>query len=150
MIELSIQEIRRLSANLKPPSFEDTGLYTAIAELTRSVSDVREIRFHIIQENDTAEILTEEQQLMVYRIVQESINNMIKYAEATEVVIAISVAGNEAVVRVTDNGIGADLTTIREGTGIRNIRSRLELFDGMVDLKSAPDQGFEMNATFRL
>ncbi|RYY62667.1 MAG: PAS domain S-box protein [Chitinophagaceae bacterium] len=150
MIELSIQEIRRLSANLKPPSFEDTGLYNVISELTRDISQVRDISFDVIQEKGTAEIMTEEQQLMVYRIVQESLNNIIKYANATEVVIAISVTGQHAAIRITDNGSGVDVATMREGTGIRNIRSRLELFDGQLELKSAPGEGFEMSASFLL
>ncbi|RYY56219.1 MAG: PAS domain S-box protein [Chitinophagaceae bacterium] len=150
MIELSIQEIRRLSANLKPPSFEDTGLYNVISALTQDISRVKDIRFDIIQESGTSEVMTEEQQLMVYRIVQESLNNIIKYANATEVVIAISVFGKDAGLRITDNGDGADLATFREGTGLRNIRTRLELFGGQLDLRSAPGEGFEMNAGFRL
>ena len=150
MIDLSIQEIRRLSANLKPPSFEETGLYNVITGLTRDISAVRDIHFEVMLEQEFAGMLTEEQQLMVYRIIQESLNNILKYAEATEVVIAINVCGRQAAIRVKDNGKGVDLSSLREGTGIRNIRSRLELFNGEAAFRSAPGEGFEMNAIFRI
>lgn len=150
MIDLSIQEIRRLSANLKPPRFEETDLQEAINELTSDISRVAPIRFEIEGESDNSGSLTEEQQLMLYRVTQETINNIVKHANADTVLIHLWIRNGISGLTITDNGKGFDITTIREGTGLRNIRSRLELFNGEFNVRRAPGSGAEISVSFPL
>ncbi len=150
MIELAVTEIRQLSANLKPPRFEDQNLKEAIKLLVYYLKQVKQIHFTIQIDQDSEEQLTDEQKLMVYRIIQEQLNNIVKYADAANVLIIVTVADDGAEVLVKDDGKGFDPATYKEGTGLRNIRSRLELFQGNMELLCGNTGGCELRASFQL
>jgi len=65
----------------------------------------------------------------------------VKHAHATEVSIRLSIEEDDIVLTVTDNGVGFDISRHRKGVGITNIISRVELFNGVVDLQSRPGEG---------
>ena len=148
MLELSVKEIRTLSANLKPPRFEEEKLEDAIRHLVAYITRVKGGQIHVAVDDNSDMELDAEQKLMVYRIVQEQLNNCIKYAEASLIRIEVRVKDRQASVQVKDNGKGFDPNSVREGTGMRNIRSRLELFQGSVLYQSAPGAGCELQASF--
>jgi two-component system sensor histidine kinase UhpB len=77
----------------------------------------------------------------LFRIIQEQLNNIMKHARATEIMIRLSVEGEDIVLTVVDNGIGFDMTRHRKGVGITNIISRTELFSGKVEIMSKPGDG---------
>lgn len=149
MIELAVSEIRQLSANLKPPRFEEQSLKEAIKLLVYYLRQVKAIHFTIQIDQDSESQLTEEQKLMVYRIIQEQLNNIVKYAEAANVLIVVTVDEEGAEVLVKDDGRGFIESTFKEGTGLRNIRSRLELFQGHMELLCATSGGCELRASFQ-
>jgi signal transduction histidine kinase len=91
-----------------------------------------------------------EQKLMLYRIVQEQINNCLKYADASTIEVQVTMEDSRAGICVRDNGKGFDPSQLREGTGMRNIRSRLELFQGEVKFLSRPGEGCTLQAHFPL
>lgn len=150
MLELSVQEIRQLSANLKPPVFKEELLKDAIDSLIRYITRVKAVHFSVQVTEEADQLLEEEQKLMVYRIVQEQVNNIIKHAAATSIDIHVEASDESALVHIRDNGRGFDVQNQPEGTGIRNIRSRLELFQGQLQIQSAPGKGCELKAGFPL
>ena len=150
MLELSIQEIRTLSANLKPPRFEEQSLLEAISNLVTYVTRVKPIDIRVDIPQIVDERMDAEQKLMLYRIVQEQINNCLKYAEASTIEVQVTVEDTRAGICVRDNGKGFDPSKLREGTGMRNIRSRLELFQGEVKFLSRPGEGCTLQAHFPL
>ncbi len=149
MIQLSVEEIRALSANLKPPRFQQQTLKEAIELLVGNLSQVKAIRIDVEIEDHSEKKLNDDQKLMVYRIVQEQLNNIIKYADASLVHISLTVRSSLAEIIIKDNGKGFLAEDLKEGTGFKNMRSRLELFDGQMEIVSAAGQGCEVIARFQ-
>jgi len=92
-------------------------------------------------QNITEEQIEDKRKLTVFRIVQEQLNNIVKHARATRVLIRLSMEGSDLVVTVADNGVGFDVGRHRKGVGITNIISRAELFSGKVEIQSQPGEG---------
>ena len=92
-------------------------------------------------QNITEDQIEDRRKLTLFRIVQEQLNNIVKHARATRVLIRLSVESAFIVLTVADNGVGFDVGRHRKGVGITNIISRTELFNGRVEIQSAPGEG---------
>src|SRR5690606_27866188 len=90
--------------------------------------------------------------LTIYRIVQELLNNVIKHAQASEALVQLLVENDKLIVNVEDNGQGFDtrLSEEKGGMGWRNIRSRVELLNGMIDIQSSAGSGTSVNIEFNI
>jgi two-component system, NarL family, sensor histidine kinase UhpB len=147
----SITEIRQLSANLKPPVFDEEGLKEAIQNLMANIRRVKQLNFTFEIDNTLCDrYLNNEQKLMIYRIVQEQLNNIIKYANAQNVLIRIEIAAPQVTVSIKDDGVGFNVDELESGIGLKNIRGRLTLFNGNLEVISAPGQGCELRSEFWL
>lgn len=78
---------------------------------------------------------------MAFRIIQEQTNNIIKYAEASEIIIGLCKKNNSFHLVIKDNGKGFDLETAKNGTGLINIRNRVEAFNGTLNITTSPGKG---------
>jgi two-component system sensor histidine kinase UhpB len=151
LVEQSITEIRQLSANLKPPVFEEEELKDAIQNLLANIRRVKELNFTLeIDDSTCNQYLNNEQKLMIYRIVQEQLNNIIKYADAQNVLIQIEIDHPGVTISVKDDGIGFEANKLERGIGLKNIRGRLNLFNGNLEVISAPGKGCELRSEFWL
>jgi two-component system, NarL family, sensor histidine kinase UhpB len=150
MIRQALNEIRQLSATIKPPEFSYTTLKDAIAELASNINRVRKYRFRIDLQEELEHSLDDEQKLMIYRVVQEQLSNIIKYAQAESVAITVRMLDSKVLIAVSDDGQGFDPATIQSGIGLRNIRSRLQVYSGNLTIESAPGKGCIINAFFCL
>lgn len=146
----SINEIRQLSAHIKKPSFEETSLSQAVYQLIANIKRVNAVSFNVDILELNENLICEEQKLMIFRIVQEQLNNIIKYAEAREVHIKMSNDKEAVKVTVSDNGKGFDVTKVKTGIGLRNLKSRLQVYNGQLNIESASGQGCTLNASFKL
>ncbi len=146
------QEIRLLSSSMKPPSFSLTTLEQSLNRLIADISRVKNIGFDFHCADFDESLLTDEQKLMAYRIVQEQLNNIIKYAEATHIEIDIYFNKEESTAHIviTDNGKGFDKNKLKTGLGFRNIQSRLQLYNGRMDIESAPGSGCTLAVNFQV
>lgn len=88
--------------------------------------------------------ICEDLKLNIYRIVQEQINNILKYAEATQATISINEGNGKIYVSVIDNGKGFDPSIKRKGIGISNIINRIESYNGEVIIESSPGKGCKL------
>lgn len=77
----------------------------------------------------------------LYRVIQESVNNSLKYAEATKIRAEVRDEGDMIVFRIADNGHGFDEKTVRKGNGLTNMRKRLKEVGGMLEIESTPGKG---------
>jgi signal transduction histidine kinase len=97
-------------------------------------------------------LLSNTQKMTIYRIVQESLTNIRKYANATRVEIKIEHNfhnGTESIqINIIDNGNGFDRTASTTGFGLQGMRERLMAVSGYLEIKSAPDQGCQILASF--
>ena len=93
--------------------------------------------------------LTDAQQLMVFRIVQEQTNNIIKHAGATEVGISLKENDNNIQLVISDNGVGFNKESMkRKGLGFVNIFNRIDAYNGKVDIVTSPGNGCLLDITF--
>jgi two-component system sensor histidine kinase UhpB len=94
-----------------------------------------------IDEDYEALLIDKNKELMLYRIIQEQLNNILKYAQATEISIDVKQKGDQLYLTIRDNGIGFDTHQQGNGIGLKNINSRVNFYSGKMKLTSAPGQG---------
>ncbi len=95
--------------------------------------------------------LTDSHRLMLYRVVQEQLNNIIKHAQAENAAVHMKKAGSKVLLTISDDGVGTDLSSDgSEGMGLRNIRNRIELYEGKIDMITSPGNGFELKVEFEV
>lgn len=144
----SISEIRQLSASIKPPSFKDNLLVESIETLTEDIRRVQKINFNINSGQLDESRLSDAHMLLVYRVVQEQLTNITKYSGAAKVDINLSSTGDVVSIEVVDNGKGFDPGQVKNGIGLRNIQSRLQVYKGKMKITSSPGDGCTLRAAF--
>lgn len=80
-------------------------------------------------------------EIIVYRIVQELVNNAVKHAQASEIFVQVMNIERHLTITVEDNGKGFDPTNVKGGSGLKNIQSRVEYLKGKIDLRQRPGGG---------
>ena len=140
-INSGIEEIRKLSKRLVTPVFISTGLKQAIEDLTNDIRDLKkiDIRTDLDELEDTP--LHDTLKLNLYRIIQEQLNNILKYANASEICVRVNIRNDNVTLLISDNGKGFDTGIQSKGVGMINIQNRAELFNGKVEVNSAPGKG---------
>jgi two-component system, NarL family, sensor histidine kinase UhpB len=108
MIVTALNNIRQISSSIKPPEFSNTTLQESIQCLIENIKRFRKFDFEMCVKAEQS--LNSEQKLMVYRVVQEQLNNIIKYADAKKVLVRIDVKDDHAFLHVKDDGNGLTLT----------------------------------------
>ena len=140
-ISMAIEEIRKLSKELITPTLNDLGLIQSIKELIRSILTVKKMKIRLNISGLDESTLLPEQKINVYRIIQEQLNNILKHAQASTVIIELNKENEQISLLVKDDGKGFDPRVRRNGVGISNIISRAELYNGKVEIDSAPGKG---------
>ncbi|MDA7658004.1 sensor histidine kinase, partial [Verrucomicrobia bacterium] len=142
----SIQEVRSIANNLRPYQIDRLGLDKAIQGMLNQIADASAISIeHEIE--PIPKDLSSELQINLYRIIQEGMNNSLKHAEATQMIVTLLVSDRAVTLRIKDNGCGfdADAEKTREshGFGLSGIRERSTMFNGTSELITAPGNGTE-------
>jgi PAS domain S-box-containing protein len=148
ILNSAIVEIRKLSWSLVPPSLDDLSLKDSIEELSLVLKLAgTSIEYDInIREN----ILPKGLKLNIYRIIQEQFSNIIKYAEAKKVKIAMTQREKLLTLEIFDNGNGFDLKAKHKGIGLTNITHRAETYNGKVTIESSHGNGCRIYIEFIL
>lgn len=142
------QEIRMLSATIKPPQFALMTLQQSVEKLIADIIRVKNIMIHLTSNDFHESELKDEQMLMIYRIVQEQLNNILKYAEASQIDITLKTKNDHVYIVIHDNGKGFDKKQVKGGLGFRNIQSRLQLYNGHMDVTTSPGKGCTLAVSF--
>jgi two-component system sensor histidine kinase UhpB len=141
-VRRALDEVRRISSELRPEMLEHLGLVSALTELSRSFARVAGVR--VEREFATSlPKLAPEVELAVYRIAQESLTNVARHAGARRVTIALERGHDSVVLRVVDDGRGFLDTPVEHG-GLRGMRERALLVGGALAIKEAPGGGVEV------
>ena len=149
-IHMAINEIRKLSHRLAPVSVDDNSLKETFEALLKSININKQfyIKF-TIKEVDEIQIIGDIQ-LNLYRILQEQLNNILKYSKANSIEVSLLLVDNSIQLKIYDNGVGFDTKVNRKGIGLNNIKKRAELFSGNFYVKSSPGNGCEINVEIPL
>lgn len=148
-INHAINEIRNISRSLVPPSIGDLGLLDSIKDLIESIKAIKAIHVEFYPIGPVEEKLNEAQKLMLFRIIQEQVNNVLKHSEAKNLIIELNLvdAENRVELNITDDGKGFESIKIKgkKGLGLSNITSRASLFGGKVSIVSANGEGCKLS-----
>jgi signal transduction histidine kinase len=140
-IDEVILQVRRISRALLPPSLEKLGLTSAIEELVNWVNKGDQVEV-VVWKTEHDYRFNGKKEMAIFRIVQELLNNAIKHAQASRIVIKIRFCSSGLAVSVCDNGVGFDVKSNgKTGLGLKNLESRTQILNARIKLRSAPGKG---------
>jgi PAS domain S-box-containing protein len=146
----AIEEIRKLSQTLVSPMIKHFGLSKAVEGLLDDISAVNTLQIELTADLFFEEDIKYDFKLSIFRIVQEQMNNIIKHARAKHVNIELKRDETSIYLNIQDDGVGFEINQQRKGIGIYNIISRSDLYNGIVDIQTAPGKGCAIHITFPL
>ncbi|MCF8459768.1 MAG: PAS domain S-box protein [Flavobacteriales bacterium] len=139
-IGVAITEVKNISRNLMPDVLWQFGLKPAIQDLVTKWNTT--VAFKISLELVDMDVrFSPELEKALFRMCQELINNSVRHGNASNVYVQLINHGDTIVLMVEDDGIGFDTNKITKGFGLQNIWSRAEVFEGRVEIDSAPNRG---------
>lgn len=148
LINYSINEIRRITKRLSVPSLEEVSLEKSIQNLIDSIVLTRQIEIVFQVEGLESCTVTNELHLTIYRIIQEQLNNILKYAKAKTVFIRLDNTVNALQLFIEDDGIGFNPKEKRAGIGIMNMKTRAEAENGKLSIWADDGVGCKLKVAF--
>ena len=147
LIDQSVTEVRNISHNLMPSALSGKGLKEALTELSDKMNTIKKpaLQFEYISHSGKA--MEKSAEMAVYRIIQETLNNMVKHASADLIFLQIKQWDKKLEISIQDNGKGFDVKNIdkSQGLGWKNISTRLSLIHGKFDIQSEIGIGTNIN-----
>jgi PAS domain S-box-containing protein len=142
----AVSEIRRICHSLVPASIMDIGLVASIEDLVESVRGTGHLNVEFYQRGEI-ELLPDQTKLVLFRIIQEQVTNVLKHAEASQLVLELIIDDSIISLSISDNGKGFDNETgkMKKGVGLHNISNRTELLNGKINIITAPGRGCKLN-----
>lgn len=139
----TIEEIRTISRNLRPQHLDQLGLTTAIETMIENVDVSSSINFEFRIDN-IDNLIEKDNEINFYRIIQESINNIVKHSEATKVFISVDKTLDKIILEINDNGKGMINETKlpdKKGIGLLGIYERARMLNAEIFIDSTPQKG---------
>jgi signal transduction histidine kinase len=143
-LEGQINELSRLINDLRPASLERLGLAGALEALAEECS--ARGGFAVETEIEIEEKLSGEEERVVYRLVQEALNNVLKHASADSANVSARLIDHHVKIEVKDDGCGFDPDSVGGGRGLLGMRERIELLGGEIEVRSGAGGGTEIAA----
>lgn len=149
LIDQSITDLRQISHNLMPSALIRLGLVAALNDMAAKINSGRKVKVGITS-SGIDQRLPENFEIALYRVVQESVNNILKHANASNIFIRLSKTGEAIDLEISDDGRGMVESAEKSGKGIGwdDIRSRVSMFNGKMKLFSQPGEGTRLNINF--
>jgi signal transduction histidine kinase len=149
-LDHSISEMRRVAHNMMPEALVKLGLQQAIQDYCDGLNESIQLRFNL-QFHGLEHRMEAATEIVIYRIVQELLNNVVKHAEATTVLVQIMRHDNNLNITIEDNGKGFDIgSSNKKGDGLNNVRSRVDYLKGQLDIQSVPGKGTSIHIDFTI
>ncbi len=149
LVDKTISEVRNVSHNLIPEEL-NFGIFSALENLSDKVNASSSTKMEIqIPEEIRAVKFQKQNELSIYRIVQEVVNNMVKHAEASIINLSIGKLQNSLIINIKDNGKGLEKDAVENSKGIgwKNINARVRLLDGKIKIESEKLIGTQIEIT---
>ncbi|MDR0699017.1 MAG: histidine kinase [Tannerella sp.] len=138
-INCCIEELARVAHHLMPASLSHFGLKAALKDYCLSFSNVE---FHFFGEDRRFD---ERVEFEVYCCACELVNNSFKHSGATNIDVQLMLTNDRVMLTVYDDGCGFDKTLASKGAGLKNIKDRIAVFNGKIDINTSPGNGTETN-----
>ncbi|MGB9699253.1 MAG: GAF domain-containing sensor histidine kinase [Thermodesulfobacteriota bacterium] len=148
MIQDTMEEIRRISMDLWPSILDDLGLLSGINYFCRQFGEIYST-IKIDKDLSVAEeAIPSSLKIVIYRILQEALNNIAKYSKANKVLVSLHKKNRHLELTIADNGIGFDYQSFPKGMGLVGMKERVELSGGNWALTSLPHKGTTIKASW--
>ncbi len=151
MIDTSIKELRRVAHNMMPEMLTKFGLDEALKEYCNTINatNLLSVKYQSMGMDTRIEKSSE---IIIYRIIQELLNNTMKHAAATEAMVQLIKEDDRLSIIVEDNGKGFDRAMLKnnKGAGLGNIQSRVDYLKGRLDIHSEAGKGTLVNIEFNI
>ena len=147
LVETACEEVRRIAHNMMPEALHKLGLLAAVEDLADHISQSTALQVSV-QLIGTARTFSEERNIMLYRIIQELLHNIIKHAEAEMVWIQFSYFEDGFCLLVEDDGRGFEADLQQVGLGLKNIKSRAKFLGASLSIDSTPGEGSVVSLEF--
>lgn len=143
------KEIRIISHDLNKNLFSDSVNFVSIVEnLFTAIKNHNGIDFNLkVDERIDWETVDNNTKINIYRIIQEALQNIDKYAQAENVSVKMDKKENTITIEITDDGIGFDTKSHKNGIGITNMQARMQEINGSFKIESKPKKGTKINLT---
>jgi PAS domain S-box len=147
-LSVCMEEIRKLSSTLVPPSMGLNSFDEIIKDLLEPIKLATTINVDYEIKDVDKNMLTNDQQLNVYRIIQEHFNNILKHSKANNVFLSIQHLDGHIELKIKDDGQGFNVSVKQNGIGFKNIQSRSQLLNGKMNVVSSPGKGCLLKVNF--
>lgn len=151
MLDTSIKKLRRVAHNMMPELLTKFGLDEALKEYCNTINttNLSSVKYQSVGMDARIEKSSE---IIIYRIIQELLNNIMKYAVATEVMMQLVKEEGRLNIVVEDNGKGFDTAMLKDikGARITSIQSRVDYLKGRLEINSEAEKGTLANVEFNI
>lgn len=149
-IDRSMASTRRIAHNILPPGLEIMGLSKVVEDLAEQLQLASNLNITIEAEPNMPK-LNYQQELFLYRVLQELFNNTIKHSKANSAAVNFSTKNNRYIISYSDNGVGFDMQNQSyAGIGLSNLNNRVNMIGGTYRIKTAPSEGFAVTISVPL
>ena len=142
MIDEACTEVRKIAHEMMPQALKKLGLIKALEDLVLKTDALYDLdaEFHVHGE---AKSFDDNTNVMLYRIVQEALNNIVKYSKAKEVLLQVNFSNEWFDLAIEDDGIGfePDSVNLEKGMGLKSMAFRTDFIGGVYDINSRPGAG---------
>jgi two-component system, NarL family, sensor kinase len=146
LLDNAIVDLRKVAQNLMPEAMAKFGLHEALKDFINSIqtSSAAKIVYQQFGEQRKFDSMAE---IFIYRIIQELVNNALKHANSSQIIVQLIISSRKVEIAVEDNGKGFDKENLAftKGAGMANIRYRVQYFNGIYDIITAPGKGTSVN-----
>ena len=139
ILDESIKELRLIAHHMMPESLMRYGLKVSLEDFCRVIPTAQ---FQYLGGDCRLDSRLE---VMIYRCAYELLNNAIKYGQASNIHVQLLVDDGVVALTVQDNGVGFDPDKIASGTGLKNIQARVSIYNGKINIRTAPGKGTEVS-----
>ncbi|UII25145.1 PAS domain-containing protein [Fulvivirga maritima] len=140
----AIKDSREIAHNLMPQSIEDFGYVLSVQSLMADIDRVSETKFEFY-DNLKGARLPKNLELHLYRVTQEAINNILKYAKASQASVQLMAYNDEVVLTIEDDGIGflyhEKMEDETQSFGLRSMKNRVNSLSGNIEVETSPENG---------
>jgi two-component system sensor histidine kinase UhpB len=140
LVDSTLDEVRHIARRLRPLALDDVGLRSALVALTTAVGRRGDVEIER-SFGDGVDELSPEEELVVYRVAQESLTNVVRHADAGRAGVVLEMRDGQPVLEISDDGIGLPEDRQHDGSGIRGMRERALMIGAQLDVVSRPEGG---------
>ncbi len=136
------EDVRSIAKGLRPEALDELGLQSALAALSSSLAG--QSGLHVERALETGLGLSADEELVIYRVAQEALTNVVRHARASQVMLRLARREDGVVLTVADDGIGLPRSATGDWTGIRGMRERALLIGADLVVRATPPRGTEV------